>query len=188
MEVEYTGRQVTITRALRALADEGLERISKILGKTASAKVVLTSEKYRHVAEVNVFAAKARAALFVALCESPSSMEVALREAMVTAEMQAIRYKSKLRTQKRQPKSEKLLEEPAVARGARNTLPVAAPAEPAQCRSKKQRQDPCAGGSGHGPLLSLPPAYSRAAHRSLGRCSCAAAHDARRGCKGSGVS
>jgi putative sigma-54 modulation protein len=136
MEVEYTGRQVTITRALRALADEGLESISKILGKTACAKVVLTSEKYRHVAEVNVFAAKARAALFVAVCESPSNMESALREAMVTAEMQAIRYKSKLRTQKRQPKSEKLLEEPAVARGARNTLPAAAPAEPANAVRK----------------------------------------------------
>ncbi len=34
MQIEYTGRQVTISKALRGMADEGIERIGKILGKT----------------------------------------------------------------------------------------------------------------------------------------------------------
>ena len=31
MQVEYTGRQVTITKALRTQAEEGISRIAKIL-------------------------------------------------------------------------------------------------------------------------------------------------------------
>ncbi len=113
IEVECTGRQVTITKALRALADEGLERIGKILGKTTSAKVILTAEKYRQIAEVAV---KTRACNLVALCESSISMETALRDALAKTEAQALRHKNKLRTQKRQPKEEKRLDQPPLAR------------------------------------------------------------------------
>ena len=44
MQVEYTGRQVTVTRNLRTIAEESLERIVKILGKTTGAHIVLTAE------------------------------------------------------------------------------------------------------------------------------------------------
>src|SRR5665213_3368999 len=112
MQVECTGRQATITKALRALIEEGTERIAKVLGKTASAKIILTGERNRYIAEVNV---ATRASNLVALAESPASMESALREALATAEAQAIKHRNKIRSIKRQPKQEKQLEEtPAV--------------------------------------------------------------------------
>jgi putative sigma-54 modulation protein len=114
MQVECTGRQATITRALRALVEEGTERIAKVIGKTASAKVILTAEKNRYIAEVNV---TTRASSLVALSESAISMEIALREALCTAEAQAIKHRNRIRSIKRQPKQEKQLEEAAPGRG-----------------------------------------------------------------------
>jgi putative sigma-54 modulation protein len=116
MPVECTGRQVAITKPLRTLAEEGIERIAKILGKVTSAHVVLTAEKYRQIAEVTI---KTRACTFVALCESSISMETALRDSLVKAETQATRYKDRQRTRKRQPKQEKQLEETGIARSGR---------------------------------------------------------------------
>ena len=121
MPVECTGRQVAITSSLRTLAEEGIERIAKILGKITGAHVVLTAEKYRHIAEVTI---KTRACTFVALCESSVSMETALREALVKAETQATRHKDRLRSRKRKPKPEKQVEETAVARTGRTECSV----------------------------------------------------------------
>ena len=118
MPVECTGRQVVITRPLRSLAEEGIERIARILGKISSAHVVLTAEKYRQIAEVTV---KTRACTLVGLCESTNSMETALREALVKTEHQASRHKDKQRSRKRQPKPEKDLADPAVARSGRGS-------------------------------------------------------------------
>jgi len=113
MPVECTGRQVAVTKPLRTLAETGIERIARILGRITSAHVVLTAEKYRQIAEVTV---KTRACTLVALCESPASMETALRDALVKAESQATRHKDKQRSRKRQPKQEKSVEEVGVAR------------------------------------------------------------------------
>jgi putative sigma-54 modulation protein len=113
MPVECTGRQVVVTRPLRTLAEEGIERISKILGRITSAHVVFTAEKYRQIAEVTV---KTRACSLVAVCESSTSMESALREALGKAETQATRFKDKQRTRKRQPKQEKQQEETVLPR------------------------------------------------------------------------
>ena len=45
MEVEFTARQVRITRDLRTLAEEGMERIALILGKNARASIVFSAQK-----------------------------------------------------------------------------------------------------------------------------------------------
>ena len=118
MAVECTGRQVAITKPLRTLAEEGIGRIAKILGKITGAHVVLTAEKYRQIAEVTI---KTRACTLVALCESSTSMETALREALVKAETQATRHKDKQRSRKRKPKPEKQVEDMAVARTGRGS-------------------------------------------------------------------
>jgi putative sigma-54 modulation protein len=107
MQVEYTGRQVAVTPALRILAEEGLGRVSHILGKTSGAHVVLTAEKYRQQAEVTV---QSRHHSLVGICES-TSMETALRDAVCKVETQAIRIKQKVREAKRKPKEEKTLDE-----------------------------------------------------------------------------
>ncbi len=116
MNVEYTGRQVAITPALKLLAEEGLARIGKIVGETASAHVVLTAEKYRQIAEVTV---TGKHNTLVALCEWPS-METALRDALAKAETQALRSKEKWRAQTRQPKEDKSVAEPELARAHHN--------------------------------------------------------------------
>ena len=54
MQVEYTGRQIAITPSLRRLAEEGLDRVGKVVGRGCSAHVILTEEKYRQTAEVTV--------------------------------------------------------------------------------------------------------------------------------------
>ena len=126
MQIEYTGRQVTISKALRGMADEGIERITKILGKTTSAHVVLTAEKYRQMAEVTV---KTRLQTILGASES-TSLETALKEALDKAENQAIRYKERVRDGKRKPKGEKHAEEPELARSRRPGTPVAAAEKP----------------------------------------------------------
>ncbi len=117
MQVDYTGRQVTITKSLRVLAEEAAERISTILGKTIDIHVILTKEKYRQMAEVTV---KTRLQTLVGAAESPN-LDTALREALERVETQAVRYKDRLRERKRQPKDEKHAEEPELARPRRGS-------------------------------------------------------------------
>ncbi len=104
MQAEYTGRQITITPALRRLGDEGIERIARLLPKAVGAHIVLTSEKSRKTADVTV---KMRAGKIVGFSES-YSIETALREALTRAETQAVRSRKRTHTIKRQPKEEKL--------------------------------------------------------------------------------
>jgi putative sigma-54 modulation protein len=122
MQVEYTGRQVTVTPALRTIAEEFIARIVKILGKTTGAHVVLTAEKYRQLAEVTI---NTRLQDIVAASVA-NNMETALREALEKAETQAIRCKKKLHAKKRQPKEEKLVTEPQLARPRRTAHTAAA--------------------------------------------------------------
>ncbi len=126
MQIEYTGRQVTITKPLRAMADEGIERIGKILGKATIAHVVLTAEKYRQMAEVTV---KSRLQTILGASES-TNLEIALREALEKAVNQAIRYKERMRDGKRKPKEEKHDEEPELARSRRPGTATALAAKP----------------------------------------------------------
>ncbi len=185
MPVECTGRQVAITKPLRTLAEEGIERIARILGKITSAHVVLTAEKYRQIAEVTI---KTRACTLVALCESSASMETALRDALVKAESQATRYKDKQRTRKRQPKQEKQVEETGVARSGRGAVAESKAAKAATHQRSHQRQEPRpARDSRHRTFLSSARAHHRAPRRSLARLGSAAADDSGGGGQGSRV-
>lgn len=115
MQIEYTGRQVTVTNALRKQAEAGIERIAKILGRVTSAHVILSATKYRQTAEVNI---KTRLSKIVGVAECPN-METSLRDALERAETQAIRARKKLQAKKRQPKEEKLTAEPQLLRPRR---------------------------------------------------------------------
>jgi putative sigma-54 modulation protein len=119
MQAEYTGRQLSITPALRRMGDEAIERIAKLLPKVVGVHIVLTSEKYRKTADVAV---KMRAGKIVGFAES-NNTETALREALERAETQAIRYRKRQTAIKRQPKEEKLPNEvlPVRARKASRT-------------------------------------------------------------------
>jgi putative sigma-54 modulation protein len=122
MQIEYTGRQVTITNALRKQAEAGIERIAKILGRITSAHVILSATKYRQTAEVNI---KTRLSKIVGVAECPN-METSLHDALARAETQAIRARKKLQAKKRQPKEEKLTAEPQLLRPRRPAKPSTA--------------------------------------------------------------
>ena len=102
MEVEYTGRQTTITKKLKVQAETGLARIAKIVGHAGSVHVTLSADKYRQIAEVMV---QTRSLKLVARCEA-TEMESALRDSLVKIEQQAIRHRKKTGTIKRHPKSD----------------------------------------------------------------------------------
>ncbi len=117
MDIEYTGRQAVVTEELRAIAAPVLDRMEKMVGRGATAHVILTAEKHRQVAEVTV---KTHLHDLVGIAESPASAEAALRQALDKAEGQAIRLKEKRATKTRQPKDEKALLEPALERGGKS--------------------------------------------------------------------
>lgn len=102
MDVEYTGRQTTITKKLKLQTEAGLARIAKIVGSSGSVHVILSADKYRHISEVTV---QTRHQKLVARCEA-TEISLALRDALVKIEQQAIRHKKKSGTIKRHPKTD----------------------------------------------------------------------------------
>jgi putative sigma-54 modulation protein len=102
MDVEYTGRQTSITKKVKLQTEAGLERIAKIVGNAGSVHVILSTDKYRQIAEIMV---QTRQQKLVARCEA-TEMEIALHDALAKIEQQAIRHKKKSATIKRHPKSE----------------------------------------------------------------------------------
>jgi putative sigma-54 modulation protein len=90
MTLDYTGRQTTITKKIKAQTEAGIARIEKILGDAGSVHVILTTDKYRRIAE---FAVQTRNLKLVATCEA-TDMEMAVRDALAAIEKQAIRQKN----------------------------------------------------------------------------------------------
>lgn len=120
MEVELTARQVRIPKALRQQAEEGMDRIARILGKTTSAAVTFRVQRHLHIAELTV---KARMHTIAARGEA-DSQETALRAALDHAEHQALRYRDRHLARKRLPKEEKLMTAPPVTRPKPRSQPA----------------------------------------------------------------
>ncbi len=112
MIVEYTGRGTTISPKAKRLADAELARIDGIIGRTVSAHVILTEDKYRKIAEVTL---KTKWDSLVACCEN-TEMLVALHDALKKIELQAIKHKERKITVERHAKpnsSEPMIEIPS---------------------------------------------------------------------------
>ncbi len=130
MDVEYTGRhEAVVTDAMRATAGPFLDRLGEMVGRGATAHVVLATEKNRQSAEVTV---KTKAHDLVGLAETTAGLETALRLALDKVEAQAVKFKEKRSTEKRRPKDEKTLVEPALERGGKSkrTALLATPDSP----------------------------------------------------------
>ncbi len=100
MHVDYTGRQYEITPAIRKEIETGLAKIVKILGDNFEAKVILAVEKHRHKAEITI---SPRNHPIVGLAVA-ADMTSAVNEALERIETQAVKYKARWRTKKRQPR------------------------------------------------------------------------------------
>jgi len=112
MEVEFTARQVKISKTLRAQAVEGLERIARILGKNARASITFGAQRHLQIVELTV---QLRLQTIVATGKADTA-DAALKEAIEHAVNQARRYRDRRLEGKRLPKEEKMLTAPPVAR------------------------------------------------------------------------
>jgi len=112
MEVEYTARNVKISKALRAQAEEGMERVARILGKTTRASITFGVQRHEQIVELTV---QARLQT-IAAAGRAATLDAALRQAMEHAENQARRYRDRQLVRKRLPNGEKVLTAPPVAR------------------------------------------------------------------------
>jgi putative sigma-54 modulation protein len=119
MEVELTARQVRISKGLRAQAEEGMDRIARILGKTTTAAITFRVQRHLHIAELTV---QARMQTIAAKGEA-DTQESALRNALAHAEHQALRYRDRHLTRKRLPKEEKMLTALPVTRSKTRPAP-----------------------------------------------------------------
>jgi putative sigma-54 modulation protein len=99
MNVEYTGRQFEVTPAIRRQVESGLQKIQKILGNNFDTHVILSVEKHRHVAEINVTVSSH--APIVGLAEAPE-MSSAVGNALDRIDRQAVKYKTRWKSRKRQ--------------------------------------------------------------------------------------
>jgi putative sigma-54 modulation protein len=138
MNVEYTGRQYEITSAIRRQVEQGLAKLTKILGNTFETHVILTVEKYRCIAEITV---TARNRAIVGLAEA-GEMVPAVGEALDRIERQAVKYKTRLRTRKRHARKRWVASEApvpelrmAVGASAATAVPVVVHNYPAAVRT-----------------------------------------------------
>jgi putative sigma-54 modulation protein len=97
MQVEYTGRQVDITPAIKEFTENHLRKIRKILGEAIDVHVVLTVEKYRHIAEINL---KSRSFIFNGL-EETHDMYTSINAVLEKIERQALKHKGRKIAKKR---------------------------------------------------------------------------------------
>lgn len=131
MDMEFTSRQGKITKALRKQAEDGMERIARILGRTARASVIFDTERHLHTVELTV---KGRLQKFAAEGKA-TKPDVALRLALAHAEAQARRFRDRKLVKKRLPKAEKVLLAPPVARPKARAAEPVAEAEPKTARN-----------------------------------------------------
>jgi putative sigma-54 modulation protein len=128
MNVEYTGRQYEITPITRKQVEGGLEKIQKILG-TFETHVILSTEKRRHIAEITI-SVRNRAPI-VGLAEA-QEMITAIGGALDKIERQAVKYKTRWKSKKRQARKKMELagdsqQEPTIAIAVNGDLTTAVP-------------------------------------------------------------
>ncbi len=97
MKVDYTGRQIEVTRAIRKFTEAHLQKIRKILGEMIEVHVILTVEKYRHIAEINL---KSRTFKINSVKETPD-MYASIDSVLEKIERQALKHKGKKIDKKR---------------------------------------------------------------------------------------
>ena len=134
MDVALTARKGKISKGLRTQAEEGMERIGRILGRTARASVTFSAQRHVHIVELTV---QARMQKFAATGKADTP-DAALREAIEHAEHQAQRYRDRRLVSKRLPKGEKVLTAPPVTRPKARVEPLAEAEEAETVPSRRQ--------------------------------------------------
>ena len=119
MEVEFTARQISVPKSVRTQATEGLERVARILGRTARASITFRAQRHLKIAELTIMARVQT----IEAAGKADTIESALRIAIQHAENQALRYRDRQFERKRFPKLDKVLTAPPVAHAKRGAQP-----------------------------------------------------------------
>jgi ribosomal subunit interface protein len=177
MEVEFTARQGKISKALRTQAEEGMERIARILGKTARASITFSAQRHLQIVELTV---QTRLQT-IAAAGKADTVDAALRQAIDHAENQARRFRDRRMEVSACPKGRRCLRRLPVAR------PKARPAQPEEGAGGGEagpRQGP---GVDRRTFVSCPRDGGRAAYRKERRGDFDEGDDHRGGREGRGV-
>jgi putative sigma-54 modulation protein len=132
MEVEFTARHVSVPKSVRSQAEEGLQRVGRILGRTARASITFRAQRHLQIADLTI---KARLQTIEAAGKA-DTLEAALRIAIQHAENQALRYRDRQVERKRMPKLEKVLDAPPVAHAKRGAKADVLPEDGRLTRAK----------------------------------------------------
>jgi len=97
MNVNYTARQTNITPDLKKYCQRRLKSLEKFLGNLNEVDIILTKEKYRHKAEINVKAGRSR----LNVVEETHDMYNSLNLAFDNLEKRVKKEKGKSRERKR---------------------------------------------------------------------------------------
>ena len=143
MEVEFTARQVKISKGMKDGATESIERIALVLGKIIAAKLTFWAERHLHIVEISL---QSRHHGIVSKGEAVTQ-ESALRQALAHAELQAQRFRDRVRTRKRLPK----VAPTAEARAPRKTARARLAAVEAGAAAEMAEHN------GHRPAIARPP-------------------------------
>ena len=100
MIIEFVGRHCDVTPKLKAEATGYLERIFPIASNATSARVILTEDKYRRIAEVELLIPGGD---LVAKCEGTDMTQV-LHDALRRIEQQAVKHNQRDKTIRDHPK------------------------------------------------------------------------------------
>ena len=91
MKIHFTGRHVEVTKALKAHAEERLNRVTNHLDDVMDVHVILSVEKHRHMAEITL---KTRTKNFVA-SSTTDDMYASLNQTADRLEAQALKHHDK---------------------------------------------------------------------------------------------
>ena len=94
MHIEFVGRHCTVTGKQKAHATEYLERIIPIVPQAVSARIILSEESYRKIAEVELVIPGGD---LVAKCEG-TDMDQVIHDALRRIEQQAVKHNQRDKT------------------------------------------------------------------------------------------
>ena len=98
MNIHLTGRQIEITQPLRSYTEARLVKLGKFIDGITDIHVILSVEKYRHIAEVNVHS---RGNTHLTSVEESSDLYVSIAQAVEKIEAQARKHHGRRRERKR---------------------------------------------------------------------------------------
>ena len=101
MEIEFTGRNIRVSKALKKLATERLEKIARHVVGAQQAHVILVVEKRRHIAELVLIGRKDK----LSGQAETDDMYASLNLVLDRIERQARKHRDKLITSKRRSAS-----------------------------------------------------------------------------------